>query len=478
MRADNRLFDAHLYSLNHYILQNLTKRSRRADLKLKRDPVIKSYHFPPQLIDQDALSIVKRLQSLGYLAYFVGGCVRDALLGAHPKDFDIVTSALPREIRAIFRNAQLIGRRFKLAHLRFAGDKILEVATFRQPPSTDSIQDGVIVEDNEYGTPETDAYRRDFTINALFYDPIKRELIDYTGGLVDIDDRVLRSIGDPLVRFREDPIRMLRAIKFAARLGLSFDSAVGQALKSERVSLAEAAKPRLQQELVRYLQGGASMRSFELLHEHNLLRLLCPELHSWLRLSPNHLVEFYSLLESHDAYTVELWPRGQKEERILSLIFWPWLWSLISGQLEMRVKPYTELMVTSVKQRDLKLAIVRLLAPSATRIGMSIKTLHAVSRIICVLILHNWTYLGVLEKGKSSKIKGDVSFESLLVLQALHRAERVTDEVWTSVEPLWRICSEERSSYSETREPSRRQLIPKKPVIKPTKKRPRHIKRT
>ena len=215
--------------------------------------------------------------------------------------------------------------------MQFGRDKILEVATFRQPPSSDSIQDGVIVEDNEYGTPETDAYRRDFTVNALFYDPILQELIDYTGGLADIDKRLIRSIGDPLVRFREDPIRMLRAIKFAARLDLDFDSEVKAALVSERSSLGEAARPRLQQELVRYMQGGSAERSFELLIEYNLLGLLNPELKAWLNLKEEHLTCLSTLLKSHDEHTVELWTRGPREERDF-VIFWPWVSALLNRE--------------------------------------------------------------------------------------------------------------------------------------------------
>ena len=296
-------------------------------------PKITSYRFPKQAMDYDALSIVQRLQRFGYLAYFVGGCVRDVLLGHLPKDFDIVTSAHPREIRKIFRNAHLIGRRFKLAHLHFPRGKILEVATFRQPPSRDGVENGVIVEDNEFGTPETDAYRRDFTINALFYDPISEEIIDFVDGLEDIENKTVRSIGKPIIRFREDPIRMLRAIKFAARLDLQFEAQVAEAMKAERSSLALAARPRLQQELIRYLQGGAAQRSFELLIEFKFLRLLCAELSAWLSDSSSRTTQFLSILAAHDEHTVKYWKELNKEEHILSLLYWPWINGLIIGAL-------------------------------------------------------------------------------------------------------------------------------------------------
>ena len=176
-------------------------------------------------IDADADRVVRRLAKAGFKAYLVGGCVRDILVGRRPKDFDVATSATPNEIRNVFRNCRIIGRRFRLAHV-FFGDKIIETATFRANPreeEEDAGNDLLIRRDNVFGEEDEDARRRDFTINGLFYDVEKEEVIDHVDGLVDLDARLVRTIGDPDVRFQEDPIRMLRAIKFAARL--DFDGA-------------------------------------------------------------------------------------------------------------------------------------------------------------------------------------------------------------------------------------------------------------
>ena len=175
------------------------------------------------LIDGDAERVVRRLTKGGFTAYLVGGCVRDLLLGLHPKDFDVATSATPNDIRATFRNCRIIGRRFRLAHV-FFGKKIIETATFRANPREDEGDDDgdlLIRRDNVFGTETEDARRRDFTINGLFYDFEREDVIDHVGGLPDLEARLVRTIGDPDVRFREDPVRMLRAIKFAARASRS-----------------------------------------------------------------------------------------------------------------------------------------------------------------------------------------------------------------------------------------------------------------
>jgi hypothetical protein len=188
-------------------------------------------------IDPDALKVLYRLRQFTYTAYLVGGSVRDLLLGRRPKDFDIGTSAHPYQIKKLFRNCWIIGRRFRLAHVRF-GQNVIEVATFRRQvePGEEIVQDGVpapdpstpegehlIHRDNTFGTPEEDAFRRDFTINALFYDIANFSVIDYVGGLDDLRAGVVRSIGDPHVRLREDPVRMIRAIALAARLDFTID---------------------------------------------------------------------------------------------------------------------------------------------------------------------------------------------------------------------------------------------------------------
>src|SRR5512132_3709690 len=208
-------------------------------------------------IDPDALKVLYRLRQYDHVAYLVGGSVRDLLLGRRPKDFDVGTSAHPYQVKKLFRNCWIIGRRFRLAHVKF-GTKVIEVATFRRQVAAgeEVVQDGVpapdpttpegehlIHHDNTFGTPEEDAFRRDFTINALFYDIADFSVIDYVGGLDDLQAKVVRSIGDPEVRFREDPVRMLRAVALAARLGFTIDEPILGAIRVLRHEIASSSAP-------------------------------------------------------------------------------------------------------------------------------------------------------------------------------------------------------------------------------------------
>src|SRR5215510_2202260 len=236
------------------------------------------------LIDPDADKVVRRLARRGYKAYLVGGCVRDLLLQRTPKDFDVATSATPNEIKQLFRNCRIIGRRFRLAHI-FFGAKIIETSTFRANPREGvPLEEGeelLIRRDNVFGTAEEDARRRDFTINGLFYDIEAERVTDYVGGLADLEARLVRTIGDPDIRFREDPVRILRAIKFAARLGFELEPEKYSALLLHRVEIAKCAPPRVLEEIYRLLRGGAARRSMELLLETGVLAVLAPEL-AWL----------------------------------------------------------------------------------------------------------------------------------------------------------------------------------------------------
>jgi poly(A) polymerase len=235
--------------------------------------------LPIDLLDRNALLVVKRLRRAGHDAYLVGGCVRDILLGRRPKDFDVATSARPNQVRRLFQRAITIGRRFKLVHVLF-GDQHVEVATFRRldtPEEADEASDLLIREDNTFGTPEEDARRRDFSVNGLFYDPEAEEVLDYVGGLDDLRDRVLRTIGDPNIRFREDPVRIVRAIKFAARLGLTIDPATYEAMARHRAQLARSAAPRVAEEIARLLLGGSALESFRMLSDTDVLGVILPE---------------------------------------------------------------------------------------------------------------------------------------------------------------------------------------------------------
>jgi len=222
------------------------------------------------------VKVIRRLNAHGYAAYLVGGCVRDLWLSVEPKDFDIATEATPRQIKRLFRNSRIIGRRFRLVHVTFQG-KVLDVSTFRaQVETADDPHDPMIRQDNVFGTAGEDARRRDFTMNGLFYDVASGELIDYVGGLRDLGRGVIETIGDPWVRFREDPVRMLRAIKFAGRLNLRLADDVFQATLDCKADLRKAPAPRLFEEVVRLLNRGGARQSFRLLHKTGIMDILLP----------------------------------------------------------------------------------------------------------------------------------------------------------------------------------------------------------
>lgn len=243
--------------------------------------------LPLDKLDPDALKVVHRLRSYGHQAYLVGGCVRDLSLGLTPKDFDVATSAHPGEIRAIFRNCRLIGRRFRLAHVYFRGGKVVETATFRANPNEDvEASDGsgdlFITRDNVFGTAEEDARRRDFTINGLFYDVVLGRILDYVGGRADLERRLIRTIGDPDVRMREDPVRLLRAVRFAAKLDLQIEPNTWAAMVRNKGEIARCAPPRVLEEIFRLLRSGHAHRCFVLLHEADALSVLLPPMAAWL----------------------------------------------------------------------------------------------------------------------------------------------------------------------------------------------------
>lgn len=248
----------------------------------KRPITIDAKSIPKKRIHQDALRVVSRLRRQGHEAYLVGGCVRDLLLGRRPKDFDIATAAHPRQIRRIFRNARIIGRRFKLAHI-FYGDHILETATFRSAPQSDDDEDDLLItDDNDFGTAQSDALRRDFTINGLFLDPIDMEIHDWVGGLDDVDEGVLRTIGDPYVRMAEDPVRILRAVKFATRLGFRIEDDTWEAMLAHAPELERAAPPRILEEIMRLSASGTALGSFRMMRACGALAVLLPELDAFV----------------------------------------------------------------------------------------------------------------------------------------------------------------------------------------------------
>ncbi len=235
-------------------------------------------------ISEPALKVLYKLKRAGYAGYLVGGGVRDLLLGRHPKDFDIATDAHPEQVKAVFPNCRLIGRRFRLAHVRYGRD-VVEVATFRahraEPHMDDRhSEDGRIIRDNAYGTLEEDVWRRDFSVNSLYYNIADFSLVDYVGGMADLRRRRLRMIGDVETRYREDPVRVLRAIRFAAKLGLTLDPETESGLRQFAPLLKDIPAARLFDEIVKLFQSGAGAAAFKMLAEHDVFQYLFPETHS------------------------------------------------------------------------------------------------------------------------------------------------------------------------------------------------------
>lgn len=271
-------------------------------------PTVYPLELDVDRIDPDAAKVVRRLTRQGYEAYLVGGCVRDLLLGRRPKDFDVCTSARPDDVRRLFRNSRVIGRRFRLVHVLFGGGKVIETATFRRAPEAEEdrgTDDLLIRNDNVFGEAHQDARRRDFTINALFYDLERNEVLDWVGGMPDIEKRAVHTIGKPLVRFLEDPVRILRAIKFSAKLDLGITPETYDAIVEARKALARAAKPRLFEEILRLMREGAAHRALFLCWETGVLDVLLPELSTYLADREEDDDRVWQLLQEVDRRTVE-----------------------------------------------------------------------------------------------------------------------------------------------------------------------------
>lgn len=251
------------------------------------------------MLSPNAVKVLYRLRDSGFIACLVGGCVRDLLLGREPKDFDIVTDATPNQLKRLFRNCRLVGRRFRLAHLHFS-DETIEVATFRSAAAETSPnapeedvgedidelhlldEDGMVLRDNLFGTPEEDARRRDFTINALTYNIADFSIADAVGGMADLQRGIVRTIGEPLVRFTEDPVRMLRAVRFAAMLGFEIEQDTWQAILQLAPTINRAAPARLHEEVLKLFLGGEAAKTLQILRHSGLFGAMFPEFDRWL----------------------------------------------------------------------------------------------------------------------------------------------------------------------------------------------------
>ncbi len=327
------------------------------------------HHFPldPAKLDGDAAKVVRRLVRHGFEAYLVGGAVRDLILGRTPKDFDVATNARPEDVQQLFRNCRIIGRRFRLAHVFFTGGKVVETATFRRNPTPEEKSDDelLIRRDNYFGTACEDAHRRDFTINALFYDLETEEVLDWCGGLEDLERHAVRTIGDPIVRFLEDPVRMLRAIKFSARLDLGMTPPLYHALVQCRGALAMAARPRLFEEILRFLRGGAACTSFWLAWETGVLDVLLPEISTYLYDRPEEDDSFWRVLRRLDNATAD---QGPFDDVVL--------WSCLLCE---------PLLETCAGQIDGTNAAMEFLEPIIERLNMPRRIADSVRRIVAAL---------------------------------------------------------------------------------------------
>ena len=258
-------------------------------------------------IHPDALKVMYRLVRKGFTAYLVGGGVRDLLLGREPKDFDVSTNATPTQIKKMFQNCFLIGRRFRLAHIRF-DDHVIETSTFRRCPDQDEENgdgDLYMLRDNCYGTPEEDALRRDFTINGLFYEVEGFSIIDHVGGLSDIQNRLIRSIGDPNIRFREDPVRMIRAIRFASRLDFHIEPQTYNAILRHHEEILKASPPRVFEELQKLFAYGSGEKALRLLYKTGLLHDLLPDIAEFLDVNHGQDSVMWTWLEHLDRLTLD-----------------------------------------------------------------------------------------------------------------------------------------------------------------------------
>jgi len=281
------------------------------------------------MIDEEALKVLYRLHRHGFLAYLVGGSVRDLLLGKVPKDFDVATNAHPHEINALFRNSRIIGRRFRLVQVFFRGGKIIELSTFRSRSEFEETEteQGELVRKESFGTPAEDALRRDITINGLFYNIANFSIIDYVGGMADLNRRVIRTIGDPDERFKQDPVRMIRVIRHAARTGFLIDDTTYEAIFRHREEIRDCSPSRLRDEFLRELKEGAANPSLRFMLQTSLLFSLFPDLERALgnrSLSAEKTQEFFlSLFDLVD----QLIKRGRtlSEAILLALLVTPYL---------------------------------------------------------------------------------------------------------------------------------------------------------
>lgn len=359
-------------------------------------------------IDPDALKVLYRLHRHGFTAYLVGGSVRDLLLGRQPKDFDVGTDAHPHEIKRLFKNCFLVGRRFRLAHIRF-GNKIIETSTFRRAPEAWGIGGvGGRHRDNTFGTPEEDAHRRDFTINGLFYDIATFRVIDYVGGLQDLERRLVRCIGDPELRFVEDPVRMIRAARLGGRLGFDLDEVTREGMKKHASEIAKAAPARLLEEIYRLFESGTGSPAMRVLAETGVVRYLLPEVAPYMEDGSPETERFWVMLEEYDRGTLQA---GGVREALL--------WAAMFGPLFMSRRRRPDHGGPRLSARDVAESVLR---PAARRFAMPRRVYHRTVQILAMQPkLDRWH-----SEGKTRQlVRRDVFDEAVELWDIRRRAERI-----------------------------------------------------
>ena len=363
-------------------------------------------------IDQDAVKVLYRLVKNDFTAYLVGGGVRDLLLGRKPKDFDISTNARPEEIRALFRNCILIGRRFRLAHIRY-GEKIIETSTFRRTPGTvvdpaDPDADLFQRDDNHFGTPQEDALRRDFTVNGLFYDIESFSIIDYVGGMEDLAARRIRSIGDPCIRFREDPVRMVRAIRFASRLDFELDPETRDAIVRHADELSKASPARLLEEIVRLFAFQSGEKAVRLLQSTGVLAVILPEVSECMEKDTGDNTLFWRRLAALDRGDTVL------PDASPSLIFAVLLLGALKRKLgkDWPSNGFPRLRFDKVHS---------FLEPLAARLHFPRKMVDRIVHIY--LAQHRFTHAGEKRGGIANFVTQDSFHEALAFAEIVHAAE-------------------------------------------------------
>lgn len=367
----NRMKNTILSSYIFYIL----KRTVRPKLY-----TVKEHGIQADLFDSDALSAICRLQQAGFQAYVVGGCIRDLLMGHLPKDFDISTNARPEQIKALFqRQCLLIGRRFRLAHVRF-GSKIIETSTFRSQESSESL----VLRDNKWGTEEEDVVRRDFTMNALFYDPAREIIIDYVGGVEDIHRKTLRAIGNPWIRFKQDPVRMLRCLKFKARFGCLIEEETNKAIHGSARELLKSAPARLLEEMFKMLESTKSCPFFELLEQYHFLDMLFPCFHQFFTGSKGFIA--YAYLKAADTLYA-----SRKDEMSRAVLFSALMYPILEQEV---------LHLSNDRQRPLVFSDICHLAETLLQ-GVTISSyIHLPKKLM------SDTYLALVHQFRLTPLKG------------------------------------------------------------------------